>query len=326
MVKKVIIPACFAVVAVISAGLINSFMDGGNNVVPETVEETVAEESTSVEETEAEASTEEYVETDKYRESRSNQKILPERVEISDADGNVTMIEVYDPDARSLVVGSYGEIGQFPSEVYLVGNDKEVLLNRMTYNYNDDGMVVEEYCYEDPNPYDEEEEEDLVSVTEYTYYSGNLAKEDYYVYDASGVKNLASTTEWTYDENGFPIRKDIYYDSVLSYYEEIKCNTNGKPVEMRQYTYNGVITGVREYEYTETGEYLTYREYTGDKATLSVETNYVYDSRDYLRRVDVKYYDYIYDEENENGEPVISEEHYEYIYPADVQNRLGNLE
>lgn len=325
MKKKIIIPACFAVVAVIGAGLIYSFMYGGNNVVPETVDETVAEGSISVEETEAVASTEEYVETDKYRESRSNQKILPERVEISDADGNVTMIEVYDPDARSFVIGSYGEIGLFPSEVYLVGNEKEILLNRYTYNYNDDGMVVEEYCYEDPNPYDEEEEEDLASVTEYTYYNGNLAKEDYYVYDASGVKNLASTTEWTYDENGFPSRKDIYYDSVLSYYEEIKCNTNGKPVEMRQYTYNGVLTGVREYEYTETGEYLTYREYTGDKAALSVETNYVYDSRDYLRRVDVKYYDYIYDDENESGEPEISEEHYEYIYPANVQNSLGNL-
>ena len=90
MKNKIIIPACFAVAAVIGAGLIYSFMGVGNNLASETVEETVAEESTT-EKTGAEDSTEEYVETDRYRDSRSDQNILPERVEISDADGNVTM-------------------------------------------------------------------------------------------------------------------------------------------------------------------------------------------------------------------------------------------
>ena len=45
MKNKIIIPACFAVAAVIGAGLIYSFMGVGNNLASETVEETVAEES-----------------------------------------------------------------------------------------------------------------------------------------------------------------------------------------------------------------------------------------------------------------------------------------
>ena len=284
--------------------------------VPAAGEDTQAEEATGV-----------YQEADAYRESRSDEKILPERVEITDDEGNLVMIEEYDAGARSIVVGECGEIGSFPEAVYLVTDEGPWQIEQYAYVYNDDGMVSAEYCYDTSASEGDTTAGELTSVTEYTYYSGRLAKESYFIYDAMDKKVLASTDEWTYDGNGFPMRKDMYdSDSLLAYYEEIVCDSNGSPVEARQYTYNGVLTGVREYAYTETGEYLTYREYSGDKESLLVETEYVYDSKDYLREVNVTYYDYAYDEYSESNGAQTSHEKYTFVYPDNVKNKLGTLD
>lgn len=325
MKRKAIITVCIsaALIAASAIALAGCGRKGKQAAITETGSTETASETVESAPAESEAD-EDYVQAEPYRKSRSDEKIIPERLEISDENGKLVMIQEFNADSRNMVIGEYGEIGLYPEEVYLVTNDGEVLIERYTYEYNDDGMVTTEACYQNPDPFSDDSSERLTSVTEYTYYDGRLSREDYYVCEDSGARTLTTTTEWEYDSNGFPVKKNIYNGSLLAYYEDITCNTNGKPVEMRQYTYDNVLTGIREYTYTEAGEYLTYKEYVGDHNYLAVDTQYVYDSRDYLREVNVTYYDYTDDEENDG--PTVTEEHYNYIYPEEDQNKLGTLE
>ena len=317
MKKKIIIPLLVLTIALVGAGTAALFIDRDKPPdVPETAETEIPDA--------LQESTEAYVPAEPYRDSNANQKVLPEKVEISDANGNVYMTEEYNPDTRSMKIGEFGEIGLYPEKVYLHDNEGTVLLEQHEYDYNDDGMVVLDQCYIDPNPYDETEEWELETESEFTYYNGLLSREDYYSYDNTGKRTLATSIVWTYDENGFAVRRDIYDGTTLSYYEDITCNTNGSPVEIRQYTYNDVLTGVKEYTYSETGEFLTYKEYSGEKESLNLEREFHYDSKDYLREIVETYtdgpYEYI---EGEASEPTISQEFYTMVYPDDVQSKLG---
>lgn len=314
--KKILVQILVLVIALMGAGMAALIMNREK-------EPDSAETETETEHAQAE-SAEEYVPAEPYRDSKANQKILPERVEISDADGNVYMTEEYNPEIRSMQIGKFGEIGLYPEKVYLHDKEGTVLLEQHEYGYDEDGMVISDQCYIDPNPYDGTEEWELEKESVFTYYDGLLAKEEYYSHDNTGVKTLANSIVWTYDDNGFAVRRDIYTGTVLSYYEDITCNSNGSPVEIRQYTYNDVLTGVKEYTYSETGEFLIYKEYSGDKETLNLEREFHYDSKDYLREIVETYsdgpYEYVEGEENE---PVYTQEFYTLIYPDDMQSKLG---
>ena len=315
--KKIIVPVLILVVALAGAWTASLLLNRDKKTEVTEMAETEATETQPV-------STEEYIPAEPYRDIKANQKILPERMEISDSDGNIFMTEEYNPDIRSMQIGKFGEIGLYPEKVYLHDIEGTILLEQHEYQYDDDGMVISDKCYTDSNPYDDKEEWELKKESEFTYYGGLLSKEDYFSYDNTGKRTLANSIIWTYDDNGFAVRRDIYNGTILSYYEDITCNTNGSPVEIRQYTYSGVLTGVKEYTYSETGEFLTYKEYTGDKESLNLERDFYYDSKDYLRQIVETYsdgpYEYV---EGGDYDPVYSKEIYTLIYPDDVRNELG---
>lgn len=268
-----------------------------------------------------------YIEETPYRKTRADEKVLPQSIEVSDMDGNVYMIEEFDDNARQMIIGKYGEIGRYPSKIYFIGNDRnKMLLERHVYEYDREGIIKKDFCYIDPNPYDDRNEEKLSSSAEFTCYDGKVAKEIDYLYDSNGKRHATTTFEYSYDENGFLRRTDVYDGSVLSYYEEITCNTNGSPALLRQYTYDGVLMGVKEYTYSGDGNILSYREYSGDKEYMNTESVYQYDSNDYPRKVIVSNYDYFSDSINEEtNNPEITYEVYNFIYSEKNQTKLGNL-
>lgn len=268
-----------------------------------------------------------YIEAEPYRDTEAEEKILPCSIEVSDENGNIYMIEEFDDNARRMIVGKYGEIGRYPSVVYFVGNDKiKIPLERHSYEYNRDGFIVKEYCYSDPDPYDDYEEQEIVSKTEFTYYRGRLSREVDYILGSAGRRNAVTTFEYSYDDNGFLEKIDVYDGPDIWYSEEITCNTNGSPVISRQYTYDGVLMGVKEYSYSETGDIQSYKEYTGEKDFLNSESIYMYDSRDYLRKVTTKNFDYQGDPENpENTTPQENFEIYNVIYSSDNIPKLGEF-
>lgn len=263
---------------------------------------------------------EEYIPAEAYRKPHSSEKIIPEAIEVSDADGNVYMLQEYDDMSREMIIGKYGEIGKYPRKVYFIGTDgKKILLESHVYEYDKDGLVISEVCYSDENPYDDVDEKIPVSATEYTYYSGKVANEKEYIY-ASGKRSVISTYEYVYDNNGYLKKMQVYDGSVPSYYEDITCNTNGSPAVIYQYAYNGTLLGIKEYTYTEDGDILTYKEYTGNREYISTESSYIYDDKDYLRKVITVNYDY-----EDGNTPEKYEEVYNMIYSERNRNALGKI-
>lgn len=109
-------------------------------------------------------------------------------------------------------------------------------------------------------------------------------------------------------------------NGLLSYYEEVTCNTNRSPAVIRQYTFDGILMGIKEYSYRDDGNVLTYREYSGEKENLIVETNYLYDDKDYLRKA-VKT-DY---EQQEDGTVRETTTHYRVRYSEGNEEKLGKF-
>ena len=97
-------------------------------------------------ETETEMLTEKetkYISAEEYRESKVDEKVIPNAIEVSDGKGHVYFVYEYDDQSRNMVVGEYGEIGKYPSQICFIGNDGvERIMEKHSYQYNDDGMVI----------------------------------------------------------------------------------------------------------------------------------------------------------------------------------------
>lgn len=276
-------------------------------------------------ETETEMLTEketEYISAEEYRESKVDEKVIPNAIEVSDGKGHVYFVYEYDDQSRNMVVGEYGEIGKYPSQICFIGNDGvERIMEKHSYQYNDDGMVIAEECYADEDLYDDKDSFVPVSGTEFTYYEGKMAKEIDYIYDYQGVKKPSNTYEFYYDGNGFLSRMDVLDgNGLLSYYEEVTCNTNGSPAVIRQYTFDGILMGIKEYGYRDDGNVLTYQEYSGEKENLIVETEYLYDDKDYLRKAVMTDY-----EQQEDGAVKETTTHYLVRYSEGNEEKLGKF-
>lgn len=163
-------------------------------------------------------------------------------------DGQVVKMYFGDPgDYRITLTQTFDDQGHLIEEKFA----KDAVINRITYDYNDAGQLVEKVLYENV---DWDETLSLRYVTQYTYNAEGLLireEEKYMNFDSNGdpaYVNYSITVEYTYDAEGrrqSAVQTGCIYTLVDSERNETKLFT----------------TTVSEfaYEYDEQGRLLTRR-------------------------------------------------------------------